>query len=453
MNKLWNYEDYVDHLSHPNQLVRRRAFEAIENHYANKYTDEVCNLIGDQVEHLACAAPRYLAKHGAVGHAPAILESFKKDHGLIPSNCAIALGKMSYEPALDVMFEYFSAVKSEETFLGILDYLGGVDKEKCRAALRSVIIQMHDSFILATAVTNLLGHYHQEDIPLVIDKFLDLVDQNPNQNYDPYLRNISWALDGGEYFRNLTDEPPFNILEDPGNTITNQILKSSSLELDKVLHKDMIKFLRNGKYENFITLITSEIRSAVNSRYSTDLPPNWLDGLFAKDTLTLTLLEDLSRRPLILKLIEDSKKLGGNLISLILSGYFAVKERGAYLTALASDAGVDDLIRALKKSGPSLPKSIQKKIQLIQPISGLTKNLTESLMTWGDIWTVRIMGRIGNKAFVPNLIHVLRKSDSLDYIYNDAIGAMNALDESADEIILAAVKNKELDDWAKLFNS
>ena len=58
------------------------------------------------------------------------------------------------------------------------------------------------------------------------------------------------------------------------------------------------------------------------------------------------------------------------------------------------------------------------------------------------------MCRIGNKAFVPNLIHVLRNSDSMDYIYSDAIRAMNALDDSADENILAAIKNKELDDWA-----
>ena len=121
MNRLWDYEDYVNHLSHQNKIVRRWAFEAIENHYTNRYTDEVCHLIGDEVEHLACAAPRYLAKHEAVQHAPAILESFKKGHGNVPSNCAIALGNMFYEPGLDVMLEYFSSVKSENTFLGIIN--------------------------------------------------------------------------------------------------------------------------------------------------------------------------------------------------------------------------------------------------------------------------------------------------------------------------------------------
>ncbi len=446
MNKLWNYEDYVDHLSNPNQLVRRWAFAAIENHYANRYTDEVCKLIGDEVEHLACAAPRYLAKHEAVQHAPAILESFKKDHGLIPSNCAIALGSMSYEPALDGMLEYFSSVKSEETFLGILEYLGNIDNENCRAALKSAIMQLQDSLILASAVKNLLSHCYPDDIPFVVDRYFDLIDQDPH--YDTYLRNISWALGGGEYFRNLTEYPPYAILEDPGNAIDNHILRNCCIELDKVLFKKMIQFLKNGKYEDFITLMTFEARSIVHARYSEDMHPDWLNELFAKDTITLALLEDLSKRSLILKLIKDSKKIGSNLISLILSGYLAIRERGVYLSALSPEAGVDDLIRTLKNSGPDLPKSIQKKIQLVVPISELKDTLTESLMTWGDIWTVRIMGRIGNKAFVPNLIYVLRKSDSLDYIYSDAIRSMNVLDESADEIILAAIKNKELDDWA-----
>ena len=78
MNRLWNYEDYINHLSHRNRMVRRWAFATIENHYPNRYTDDVCNLIGDEDEHLACASPKYLAKYGAIQHAPAILESFKK---------------------------------------------------------------------------------------------------------------------------------------------------------------------------------------------------------------------------------------------------------------------------------------------------------------------------------------------------------------------------------------
>lgn len=189
MNKLWNYEDFVNHLSHQNKIVRRWAFAAIENHFPNRYTDEVCNLIGDEVEHLACSAPRYLAIHEAVQHAPAILESFKKDQGNVPSNCATALGNMFYEPALEVMFEYFSSVKSEETFLGILNYFGKIDNENCRTALKSTIMQMQDTLILGSAVANLLYHHYPDDVPFVMDRFFDLEDRD--RHYDTYLRNIS----------------------------------------------------------------------------------------------------------------------------------------------------------------------------------------------------------------------------------------------------------------------
>ena len=30
MHQLWSYQDYVDHLTHPNDLVRRWAFEALQ---------------------------------------------------------------------------------------------------------------------------------------------------------------------------------------------------------------------------------------------------------------------------------------------------------------------------------------------------------------------------------------------------------------------------------------
>jgi hypothetical protein len=417
----------------------------IENHYPNRYTDEVCNLIGDEDEHLACASPRYLAKYEAIQHAPAILESFKKGHGNIPSNCAVALGNMLYEPARDVMLEYFSIAKSAETFLGILDYLGKIHHENCRAALKSAVIQMEDTLILGSAVTNLLHHHNPEDVPFVIDRYIDLHDGD--HDYDTFLRGIAHALGGSEYFGYLTEFLPNNILEKPGEVIDNLILNHRTINLNDTLRDDMIKALGNQLYDDFSTNIMFEARSTVKTRYSEDTPPAWLDELHAQDMISLTLLEDLSKRSSIWKRIENSKEIGSNLIALILSVYFAIEERDAYLAALSPAAGIEDLIRALMNAGPSLPKSIQKKIKQGEPISELKNALTRDLMTWGDIWTVRMMGRIGNKDFVPDLIHVLKKSDSMDYIYSDAIRAMNALEESADKIILAAIKNNELGDW------
>ena len=266
---------------------------------------------------------------------------------------------------------------------------------------------------------------------------LELIERD--QHYDMYLRNISWPLGGAEYFRDLTEFPQHDILVDPGDGIDNYILKNTTIKLDKVLRENMIKSLENGLYEDFITLTMFDARSIVKARYSADTHPNWLDEPYGQDLISLSLLENLAKRTSIWKRTRDSKQLSRNLISLVLSGYFAINERGVYLSALSPNAGVDDLILALKNSGPGLPKLVQKKIRQLEPISELKRNLTRELMTWGDIWTVRLMGRIGNAEFVPDLIHVLRDSDSMDYIHSDAIKAMNALDDSADDIIISAI--------------
>ena len=445
MNKLWDYEDYVKHLFHPNQQVRSWAFSALENHYPNRYTDEVHTLIGDKDEHLACAAPRYLAMHEAVQHAPAILESFKNGQGNIPSNCASALGNMRYEQAIDVMLEYFSKAESSETFLGILDYLGKIQREDSRNALKSAVTQLQDTFILESAVINLLQHHNSEDVPLVMDRYFEVSDGS--HLTDMILRRVSYALGGGEYFRNLTEFSQNNILKKPGDVLDNCILRNSMIELDKSLRENMIKTLDNGQYKDFSTMVMFDSRRIVNARYSETTHPYWLNDSFGQDTICITLLEDLLKRSSVWKQIKDSKESGRDIISLIISVYFSIKERGVYLKALSPDADVKDVMQALKNSGANLPIPIRNKIKELAPISELKDVLTKDLETWGDIWTVRMMGRIGNKEFVPELIRVLCISDFMDYIYSDAIRAMNSLDESADELILAAVKNQVSEDW------
>lgn len=66
MQKLWNYQEIVNLLSQPHDLVRRWAFDIINKRFPRKFTPEVAKLIGDPDEHLACAAPRYLAEHWQV---------------------------------------------------------------------------------------------------------------------------------------------------------------------------------------------------------------------------------------------------------------------------------------------------------------------------------------------------------------------------------------------------
>lgn len=445
MKKLWNYEDYVNHLSHPNKLLRSWAFEALEEHYPNKYTDEISNLIGDEDSHLACAVPRYLAKNGAVQHAPKILDCFQNSNGNVPSNCALALGLMAYEPAADIMLEHFSFADSAETFFGILEYLGKVKRDECREALRSAVIQMQDSFNLQAAAHNLLRHYHVEDMSLVLDKYFELGIEDHYS--DSLLKTISSSLGGDGYFNDLTDYSQHNILEKPDEVIDLFISRNPTIALQSDKRANIIKSLSNKTLEDFATMIMFDVRGIIHERYPDEATPDWLVDIHNQDSVCLALLEALSKRPSIWKQVKNSKHAGGNLVALALAVFFAVMERGAYLKALSPDANLEDLIHALIHTGSNFPEVIQQRIRETKPINELNAALTEELLTWGDIWTVRLMKQIGNTEFIPQLIRILNKSDSMDYIYSDALRAMNALDESADEQIITAIKNKELGDW------
>jgi hypothetical protein len=446
MNELWKYEDYVNHLSHENEIVRRWAFSALENRFVNKYTDQVADLINDENEHLVCAALRYLSFHQAVQHAPAILERFKSGQGIISSNCAVTLAKMHYEPAIEVMLERFSTAEDSETIFGILDYLGNLQTEKCRTALKAAVIQMPDTIVLGSAIANLLHHYNPEDINLVMERFFN--SGGSYNRHDTPLKNILSPLGGGSYFRNLTEFGKNEILSKPSETIDNFVFKNSHITIDEIFRENLIRLLENRRYQDFTTAIMLDTRNIIHARYPQNDISDYLREFFGQDTMCLHLLEDLSKRRPIWKQVESSNDFGADLISFIISAYFAIKERSAYVKALSPEAGVEELIQALQNSGPYLPVQIQDKIKALSPITELKTTLSKDLVAWGDIWTVKLMGMLGSKEFVPDLIRVLSNADSLDYIYGDALRAMTALDESADESILTAIKNGELGDWA-----
>ena len=445
MNKLWNYEDYVKHLSHRSSLVRRWAFEALEEHYPNRFTDEISNLVGDKDTHLACAAPRYLAKHRAVQHAPKILECFKNSHGNVKSNCALALGKMKYEPAVDAMLEAFLTADIDESLFGVLTYFGNVKREDCREALQSAVIQIQNSLVLNASVHNLLLHYHSEDVSLVLDKYCKLGMQD---NYsDSLLKMISSALGGDGYFHDLTQYGRYDILKKPNEVIDILVSRNPTITLQDDARSNIVKAVLTGAYQDIATMIMWDVQCIIRNRYPEKETPGWLTDMYGQDTACLSFFEEVSKRPSIWKQAKNTKYSGRNLVALVLAVFFSVKERGAYVKGLSPHAGLDDLIQALAGAGSDLPETIQYKIKELRPIAELNNALTKELRSWGDIWTVRLMGRIGSNEFVSQLIRVLNQSDSMDYIYSDALRAMTALDESADDQIIEAIRNRRLGDW------
>ncbi|MFP4000024.1 MAG: HEAT repeat domain-containing protein, partial [Desulfobacterales bacterium] len=235
MSKLWDFNGYVNHLSHKNSIARRWAFNALDNRFKNYYADQVSYLLNDADEHTVCNALRYLSRHGAVHNASMILDKFKSSHGIIRGNCAGALAEMQYEPAMDAVLEKFSNPDTEETFLGVLSYLGSVRSDKCRAALHSAIAGIKDPFLLGPAAGNLLRHYHPEDVKMVMDAYFD-----PSNRDSITLKNILSPLGGQSYFNELTGYGENLILSNPVETLNNLLFKNSQIGIERTFLESII---------------------------------------------------------------------------------------------------------------------------------------------------------------------------------------------------------------------
>ncbi len=73
-----------------------------------------------------------------------------------------------------------------------------------------------------------------------------------------------------------------------------------------------------------------------------------------------------------------------------------------------NNAGCADLMAALKYSGPGLPRKITDRLVGLEAPDELRTVLTDDFDTWGDIWAVELMGRIGDASLVPELIAMIR---------------------------------------------
>jgi hypothetical protein len=448
MNILLKYEDYVNYLSHKNSLVRRWAFDALERRYKNRYTDEVSKLVGDDDEHLACAAPIYLAEHNAVQHAPAILASFKNGYGDIPSNCVRALARMKYEPALEDIIGSFSTRINSGASIGIFEYLGSVYNENTRDTLISAAIQIKDSFLQGCAAYNLLRHNNPEDMKLILKIILESAKQKKSIGASKISTIMDfWGAKG--YFNNLTIcSGGKDIIKNPKESLQNFFQTKSHIAVKTEQFDMLVKNIEKGQYPDLVTTLMFEVQTIVQHRYPETSSFEESQELFAQDKMAVTLFIELSKQPSIWKELEKNKNSGiERLLALVIAVYFSVLERDIYLKALLPNAKLGDLIAAVKNSGARLPEKIYKKIVELSPVPELKNALSERFNAWANIWIVRIMGEIGSKEFVPDLINVLNFCDSLDYIYSDAIRSMTALDESADKTILTAIQNKSLEDW------
>ena len=439
MQRLWTYEDFVGRLVHPNSLVRTWAFDIIEKRFPKHYTPDVAKLIGDPDEHLACAAPRYLAKHKATEFTTDILDCMLKSRGNVPSNCAIALGDMYYEPAVGPALEMLPHCEDLNTFLGILNYLGKIHREDCHDALQEVFRQLQGRDWAEIAAFHLLEHHNTEDVPLVLEAFLSNVVQS--RGHDRFLKNLASSVSAGQLFDDFAEHYRVDILGDPQKTILAVLKRHSISDPEPNLTNELTQLINRGEYAHIATSLMFNAQKLVRSRFPDQNSKDSLPQIYTFDKLALTFLEEFSRRASSFTEAAENKKIVRSLISAVLANYFSIVGRGAYTHAFVPEATCHDLLNSLKLAGAEFPETLQDRLVELSPVKELKAALSEDLLTWGDIWTVRLMGRIGDSGFVPDLVRVLSLSDSLSYIHGDAIRALNGIDESGHEEILKAINS------------
>ena len=445
MKRLWQYQDFVGHLSHENELVRERAFRVLNTRFLNRYTDQVAVLLTENDVHLVCAAFRYLVHHQAVQYAPAILEKFINSDDILAANAAEALANLSYEPALESLLDRLDATENAEVEMGIIQSLGKIKNEKARAALKKCLDDMSDPYVAGLTINNLMNHHHPEDVALIMEKCFG----NPDMDFfeDRLLDGILTPLDASPYFFDLKDYGTHFILSKPMATIDAMIDQNGHLSLDSGLINQMANLIKAHKYVEFAEFLGAEVRQIVQARYPDGQVGQWSGELMGKDVMGLQVLEFVTANDTVWRQVLKAKFLLGDYLSMILSVYLAVIERAAYQEAFHPDAGIEQLMSALQNCGPRLPEKIQQNIKVLSPVQPLIEALSEELTHWKDIWIVRLMGMIGSREFVPSLVRVLRQTDDLAFIHNDALQSIDTLEEAADEGLFAAVKNRELDAW------
>jgi hypothetical protein len=256
-----------------------------------------------------------------------------------------------------------------------------------------------------------------------------------------------WQANG--YYRDLSENMGRkSIQNDPEDVFDSFFKRNDHLSVSPDVQDKLKNMLAKKQCRDLVIFLMFEAKNMINRTYPEDRLSGEVRKLFDRDLMGVALFKEFSGQPSLWNKIKRPENSNTNyLIGFLLSVFFSIVERQAYVRALLPDAQITDLIEALQHSGSNPPEALCQKIVDLAPVSELKTALSHELNTWGDIAVVKIMGRIGSKEFLPDLIRVLNDADFMAYIHGDAITALNALDESADEFILAAAQKNEIGEW------
>lgn len=441
MKPLFEYSDYVSLLSHKDEVVRMWAFNALESRYSLKFTPEIAYLIGDSNEHLACAAPRYLARHGKVDHAPQILNSFQHDKGLVPSNCASALGVLNYLPALDKMLKGLSHCESMDTLLGICSYLGSVKDDECRYALRDIVKQLLEDFSLGDVSAELWRHGKPEDVAYVLDLFSGQTSPNT------FLRPLIGQLAGNNIFDHLVSSSEKYFIKMPRKFIDRILEWYPSLNVGEWFLAELMELIVAGQFNSVCTELVRLSEQEIETRYkSYDILPIELGLLHEKDEMALAFIKEIDKSKYWSSQATKSKDIYAAAIAGVTASYLSILRRGCVAPALNPRATHDQMMACLLGAGTDLPKSVIENLIPSTSVEMLCAVLSDGFISMEDVPVVALLGRYPEKSGVMKLFQIMREADKLSYVHDFAAAALREMEQPGPEMILQALLDGGLED-------
>ena len=260
-------------------------------------------------------------------------------------------------------------------------------------------LHMPDSDYVGSIAASLLSCRVPDDVAIL----LDILSDNHVSDFrtDGLFQNCMGAIESGGIYDDLTEYGRDNILESPGKVLKNILGQNPMIKIEPELKNEIIRRFENHQYLDIVTSLMFDARNIVRSRFPENNYPEYLSEIFHLDMMALSFLEGYSKRPSIWKSEGDGKDLIKKPYSrchfLLFFNYW---KRG-FLKAMNPQASIEELIDSLKFTGCEFPENIQDRLVELSPIDGLKTALTKELLTWGDIWTIRLMGKIGRQGFCP----------------------------------------------------
>jgi len=294
-----------------------------------------------------------------------------------------------------------------------------------------------------------LRHYDPADVSLVLEDYFKVKDRNPQA--ERLLSALLRAAGAEQYYTEFKDHDRGDILESADEVLDEFLASNLAIDVPLDQRKKIAKLIEKEELQDLTTSLAFAAQKLTSASPPEPGVSDQVSKLAGQNMLASATLKAFSKKSADWQRIKGEEELTSQRVLAVLVTYFSILERHRYVKALNPNAGRADLMAALKYSGPGLPRNIRDRLVELEVPDELREVLTDDFGTWGDIWAVELMGRIGEASFVPDLINIVCEADGLSFVHGNAVTALRGIDPAGHRYILDSIKNEKVADRLDAF--